>query len=269
MQDLFVIKVGGNVIDDEQKLLQFASAFASIQAPKILVHGGGKLATRVAQSLGIQQQMVEGRRITDAETLKVVTMVYAGYVNKNVVGLLQAEGCNAIGLSGADGNLVRAHKRTGGSGIGKAGVDYGYAGDVDEVNASLIELLLNASYTPVLAPITHNAKGQLLNTNADTIASATAVAMSQYFRVHLLYCFEKPGVLLDVNDDDSVIAEINPEYYDELMTEGKLFEGIIPKIDNAFSAIKHGVTSVLIGHADDVVVNTSSSPVCTRIYSKT
>jgi acetylglutamate kinase len=174
---LFVIKIGGNVIDDEQKLAAFLKEFSSIEGPKVLVHGGGKLATRVATALGIEQQMVEGRRITDAETLKVVTMVYAGFINKNIVAALQSYGCNAIGLSGADGNAVLAHKRGANSAVGKAGIDYGFAGDVDAVNAPLLEQLLNQGYSIVLAPITHDAKGQLLNTNADTIASTTAVAL--------------------------------------------------------------------------------------------
>ncbi len=264
-QNLFVIKIGGNVIDDEQKLAAFLKEFASIEGLKILVHGGGKLATRVATALGIEQQMVEGRRITDAETLKVVTMVYAGYINKNIVAALQSYGCNAIGLSGADGNAVLAHKRGANSAVGKAGIDYGFAGDVDAVNASLLAQLLNQGYSVVLAPITHDAQGQLLNTNADTIASTTAVALAQHFNVRLIYCFEKKGVLENVDDDHSVIPEINQANYQQLKKDGKLFAGILPKIDNAFAAIDAGVKEVLIGHADDLVQNTGDTMAGTLI----
>jgi acetylglutamate kinase len=264
-QTLYIIKIGGNIIDDEQKLAVFLKDFAAIQSPKILVHGGGKLATRVATALGIEQQMMEGRRITDAETLKVVTMVYAGYINKNIVAALQANGCNAIGLSGADGNAVLAHKRGVGSSVGKAGVDYGFAGDVDAVNHSLLGRLLQDGYAVVLAPITHDAKGQLLNTNADTIASTTAVALSELYEVRLIYCFEKKGVLANVDDENSVIREINLSNYHHLKAEGKLFAGILPKIDNAFSAINSGVKEVLIGHADDLLQNTTPQTLGTLI----
>ncbi len=265
MSKLFVIKIGGNVIDDETKLASFLKIFAAVQGKKLLVHGGGKLATRVAQALGIEQQMVEGRRITDAETLKVVTMVYAGYINKNIVAALQANGCNAIGLSGADGNAVLAHKRGADSAVGKAGVDYGFAGDVDAVNADLIGSMLGQNYTIVLAPITHDANGQLLNTNADTIASAAAVALSRQYDVRLIYCFEKKGVLENVDDDNSVIHVISKANYQQLKNEGKLFAGIIPKIDNAFDAIEAGVKEVLIGHADDLLQNTTDETVGTLI----
>jgi acetylglutamate kinase len=231
----------------------------------VLVHGGGKLATRVASALGIEQQMVEGRRITDAETLKVVTMVYAGYINKNIVALLQANGCNAFGLSGADGNAVLAHKRGAGSTIGKAGVDYGFAGDVDAVNSELLSSLLQKGITLVMAPITHDAKGQLLNTNADTIASTVAVGLSGTFNVRLIYCFEKKGVLEDVDNDLSVIREITRASYAQLKAEGKLFAGILPKIDNAFAAIDAGVQEVLIGHANDLRSNTTTQTTGTLI----
>lgn len=262
---LYVVKIGGNVIDDEAKLAVFLKDFSSIDGYKILVHGGGKLATRVATAMGIEQQMVDGRRITDAETLKVVTMVYAGYINKNIVALLQANGCNAMGLTGADGNAILAHKRGANSTVGKAGVDYGFAGDVDWVNGSLLDELLNAGQTPVLAPITHNGQGQLLNTNADTIASATAIALSDYFDVRLVYCFEKKGVLENVDDDESVIGLINRENFSTLKEAGKLFAGILPKIENAFSAIDKGVNEVLIGHADDLITNTTDKTAGTLI----
>lgn len=264
-EPLFVIKIGGNVIDDEAKLAAFLKDFSAIAGNKILVHGGGKLATRVATALGIEQQMVDGRRITDAETLKVVTMVYAGYINKNIVAMLQANGCNALGLSGADGNAILAHKRGANSAIGKAGTDYGFAGDVDLVNATLLANLLHAGQTPVMAPITHNGHGQLLNTNADTIAAATAIALSAYFEVRLVYCFEKKGVLENVDDDGSVIDLINRENFGSLKDAGKLFAGILPKIDNAFAAIEKGVKEVLIGHADDLLTNTTNKTAGTLI----
>jgi acetylglutamate kinase len=255
---LFVIKIGGNIIDDEIKLSSFLQSFAAIDGKKILVHGGGKLATRIAEAMGIKQQMVDGRRITDAETLKIVTMVYAGYINKNIVALLQSFSCNAIGLSGADGNTILAHKRAGskssplGGGL-EAAVDYGFAGDIDEVNSSFINSLLQTNDAIVIAPITHNGKGQLLNTNADTIAQEVAKAMSKLYDVDLIYSFEKAGVLLDVNDESSVINKINSESYLQLKTNGKIFAGMIPKLDNAFAALNSGVNKVIIGKADDLL----------------
>ena len=243
-QRLVVIKIGGNIVDDEEKLASFLEDFAAIDAKKILVHGGGKLATKLAAQLSIPQQMVEGRRITDAETLKIVTMVYAGLINKNIVSQLQAAGCNAVGLSGADGNAIRAHKR-----IAKE-LDYGFAGDVDEVNTSLFRSLLEQSLSPVLAPITHNGNGQLLNTNADTIAQETAKALSAFYDVHLFYSFEKSGVLLDAEDEDSVIAIIDKNKYAELKEKGLVFAGMLPKLDNAFAALRSGVKRVVIGKAE-------------------
>jgi acetylglutamate kinase len=246
MDKLFVIKIGGNIIDDEQKLSAFLKDFAALEAKKILVHGGGKLATKVAEGMGIQQQMVEGRRITDAETLKVVTMVYAGYINKNIVAQLQSRGCNAIGLSGADGNTIQAHKRTG------ANLDYGFVGDVDVVNASLLQTLLNQNLTPVLAPITHDGKGQLLNTNADTIAQEIAKGLSKHLHVELIYSFEKAGVLMNAEDDTSVIMSINKNSYQQLKEKNIIFAGMIPKLDNAFSALNNGVRKVIIGKAEEL-----------------
>lgn len=250
MKRVIVIKIGGNIIDDEQKLAAFLQSFASIAVADpgsglILVHGGGKLATRLAEKAGIAQQMVDGRRITDAETLKIVTMVYAGYINKNIVAQLQANGCNAIGLSGADGNAILAHKR-----ISKGNVDYGFAGDIDEVNTGLVKNLLEQHMAIVLAPITHDKKGQLLNTNADTIAQETAKALSASFDVSLIYSFEKSGVLLDAEDDTTVIKEINPSSYRQLKDEQKIFAGMIPKLDNAFAALSSGVKKVIIGKAE-------------------
>lgn len=246
MDKLIIVKIGGNIIDDENKLSSFLRDFATIDEKKILVHGGGKLATRLAEQMNVPQQMVDGRRITDAETLKIVTMVYAGYISKNIVTQLQANDCNAIGLSGADGNAILAHKRI------HAAMDYGFAGDIDEVNASFFQNLLQQNLTPVLAPITHDQKGQLLNTNADTIAQETAKALSSIYDVLLIYSFEKDGVLLDVNDANSVIKKINADYYKELKAEGKIFAGMIPKLDNAFTALNSGVKKVIIGKAEEI-----------------
>jgi acetylglutamate kinase len=246
MAKLYIIKIGGNIIDDEKKLSSFLKKFAAIDEKKILVHGGGKLATRLAEQLKIPQQVVDGRRITDAETLKVVTMVYAGYINKNIVALLQASNCNAIGLCGADGDAILAHKRQ------HPVMDYGFVGDVDAINTELISSLLEKNITPVLAPITHDQQGQLLNTNADTIAQEVAKAMSNEFEVTLIYSFEKSGVLLDANDDSTVIPVINPSSYKKLKDGEKIFAGMIPKLDNAFAALNSGVKKVIIGKAENL-----------------
>lgn len=246
MDNLFVIKIGGNIIDDECKLSSFLQSFASIQGKKILVHGGGKLATQLAISLGIEQQLVAGRRITDAETLKIVTMVYAGFINKNIVAQLQAMDCNALGLSGADGNLVKAHKRV------HPTTDYGFVGDIDKVNTGLLQNLLDKNITLVAAPITHDAKGQLLNTNADTIAQEIAKSLSKIYQVQLIYCFEKEGVLRDMTDDTSVIRFINAESYQELKDKQLVFAGMIPKLENAFGALQNGINKVIIGKAEQL-----------------
>lgn len=246
---LYIVKIGGNIIDDEKKLSSFLKEFSLIKEKKLLVHGGGKMATRIAEVMGIQQKMIDGRRITDAETLKIVTMVYAGYINKNIVAQLQSNDCNAIGLSGADGNSISAHKRTTG--------DYGFAGDIDSVNTSLLNDLLQTHDAVVLAPITHDGKGQLLNTNADTIAQETAKAMSKEFDIRLIYSFEKSGVLLDINDESSVINKLTRQYYQELKSpaggEAKIFAGMIPKLDNAFAALDSGVKKVVIGKAEELI----------------
>lgn len=252
MDKLYVIKIGGNIIDDEKKLSSFLAAFASINEKKILVHGGGKLATRLAEQLNIPQQVVEGRRITDAETLKIVTMVYAGYINKNIVAQLQAADCNAIGLCGADGDSILAHKRM------HAVMDYGFVGDVDTINDKLLQSLLEQKLTVVFAPITHDQQGQLLNTNADTIAQEIAKAMAGSYNVELIYSFEKEGVLSNVNDENSVIPVITKADYAELkrplrgMGEARIFAGMIPKLDNAFSALENGVHKVIIGKAENL-----------------
>ena len=246
MNTLYVIKIGGNIIDDETRLSSFLRSFASIEGKKILVHGGGKLADKLAAALGIEQQMVDGRRVTDTETLRMVTMVYAGDINKNIVAQLQANGCNAIGLSGADGNLIRAHKRI------HPTIDYGFVGDIDSVNAKLLHNLLDNNLTVVAAPITHDGKGRLLNTNADTIAQEMAKALSNLYQVQLIYSFEKNGVLLDVNDEHSVIPEINAAYYQELKRKQLIFAGMLPKLDNAFAALQNGVNKVIIGKAEQL-----------------
>ena len=245
MDKLYVIKIGGNIIDDETKLSSFLKSFALVEGKKILIHGGGKLATKIAEAMGVQQQMIDGRRITDAETLKIVTMVYAGYINKNIVAQLQSFGCDAIGMSGADSNVMKAHKRV-------ATVDYGFVGDIDDVNAELLHTILHMNDAVVLAPITHDGNGQLLNTNADTIAQETAKAMSKLYDVDLIYSFEKAGVLLDVNDDSSVVPLINPETYEQLKAQEKIFAGMLPKLDNAFAAVYSGVKKVIIGKAEDL-----------------
>jgi len=246
MDKLTVIKIGGNVIDDAAQLTSFLESFAQVAGKKILVHGGGKLATRMAAQLGIEQQMIDGRRITDAETLKIVTMVYAGYINKNIVAQLQALHCNATGLTGADGNAVLAHKRV------NASVDYGFVGDVDVVNNRLLVSLLQQDIAIVMAPITHDGNGQLLNTNADTIAQETAKALSKDYQVSLVYSFEKKGVLQDVNDETSVIANINTTSYTALKASGAIHSGMIPKLDNAFAALSAGVHRVIIGKSDEL-----------------
>ncbi len=243
-EPLCIIKIGGNIIDHEEKLAEFLKSFSAIKGKKILVHGGGKLATRMAEQLGIQQQMVDGRRITDADTLRIVTMVYAGFINKTIVAKLKSYGCLSMGLSGADGNLLLAHKRR------HPSIDFGYVGDIDKVNAELLQTLLEAGMTIIVAPITHDGNGTLLNTNADTIAQEIAAAMSQKYTTSLVYSFEKNGVLLDVADPDSVISRITPSYYTALKTKKVISEGMLPKLDNAFKALDTGVSRVIIGNAE-------------------
>jgi acetylglutamate kinase len=246
MENLYVIKIGGNIIDDEHLLTLFLKKFAAIKSKKILVHGGGKLATRMAEKLGIPQQMVDGRRITDTETLKIVIMVYAGYINKHIVAQLQSLNCNAAGISGADGNSIRCHKRE------IAGIDYGFAGDIDEVNSTWLNQLLDNGLALVVAPITHDGKNQLLNTNADTIAQEIARAMASFFDTTLVFGFEKPGVLLDMENEDSVIKNLRLDFYGELKEAKKIFAGMIPKLDNAFAAIRQGVKKVIIGKGEEL-----------------
>jgi acetylglutamate kinase len=248
MQKLYIIKIGGNIIDDDAKLQSFLKDLSMIKENKILVHGGGKVATEISKGLGIEAKMVEGRRITDEETLKIVTMVYGGLINKKIVALLNSFGNDAIGLTGADANIIRAKKRT-----VKNGMDYGFVGDIEKVNSKPIINFLSMGLTPVIAPLTHDGQGNMLNTNADTMASAIAVAMSETFAVSLLYCFELKGVLEDFSNKESVIAEINRDKYQDLKNKGIIDKGMIPKMDNSFDAIKAGVGSVIICHADDLL----------------
>lgn len=242
-QSLIIIKVGGAVVEDSASLSKLLDDFATLPGYKVLVHGGGRSATDLCGKLGIETHMVEGRRITDAETLKVATMVYAGLVNKNIVAGLQSRGINAAGFCGADCDVIRSIKRP------VKEIDYGFVGDVTAVNAPFLASLLEQGVIPVLAPITHDGHSQLLNTNADTIAGETAKALAQFFKVTLIYCFEKPGVLLNPDDDNSVIPYLS--YYDfpRLVDEGTISGGMIPKVQNAFNALNAGVSSVLITSA--------------------
>lgn len=259
MKSLKVIKIGGNVIDNPEHLNSFLSDFATIQGPKILIHGGGKIATKLSADLGIESKLVDGRRITDEDTLRVVTMVYAGLINKNIVAKLQKNNCNAIGLSGADANIIRAKKRAVKQVFSKEknqviDLDFGFVGDLDDtsVDSASLAKLLESGFSPVFSAITHDGDGQLLNTNADTIASSIAVAMAKAYETSLIYCFEKAGVLMNVDDEKSIIKTINPEVYHNLKSEGIINEGMIPKLDNAFEAIKSGVKEVCIGKSDSL-----------------
>ena len=239
-EKLTVIKVGGKIVEEEATLNQLLADFSAIEGYKVLVHGGGRSATKLAAQLGIESRMVNGRRITDAETLKVVTMVYGGLVNKNIVAGLQAKGINAMGLTGADMNVIRSVKRP------VKEVDYGFVGDVEKVNADLLANLIRQGVVPVMAPLTHDGQGSMLNTNADTIAGETAKALAELFDVTLVFCFEKKGVLSDENDDDSVIPVITPELFKDYVEQGVIQGGMIPKLENSFSAIEAGVSQVVI-----------------------
>lgn len=241
MKKLSVIKIGGSLIEDEKILDEFLADFAKLEGLKILVHGGGKLATQLAGKLGIETKMNQGRRITDAETVKVITMVYGGLVNKTIVAKLQADNCNALGLSGADLNSIQSVKRP------VEDIDYGFVGDVEKVNSNMISLLLNHGISPVFCAITHDKNGQLLNTNADTIASEIAGALSEEFETDLYYCFEKQGVLTDINDENSVIEHIDSTKYRQLKEEKIIADGMLPKLHNCFNALEKNVSKVCIG----------------------
>lgn len=246
MDKLTLIKVGGKIVEEPASLKQMLSDFAKIDGYKILVHGGGRSATRLAERLGVETKMVEGRRITDAETLKVVTMVYAGWVNKSIVAELQSMGVNAMGMCGADAGVILSHRRA------AAGIDYGFVGDVDKVNGRMLSEIINGGTVPVIAPITHDGKGSLLNTNADTIAGEVAKGVAGYFDVTLVYCFEKPGVLANEEDDTSVIPEIDRSIFARYKEAGIITGGMIPKLQSAFDALEKGVGQVVIKQASDI-----------------
>lgn len=252
---LTLIKVGGKIVEEPESLKKLLADFSSIPGHKVLVHGGGRSATALAAQLGIESKMVNGRRVTDEEMLKVVTMVYGGLVNKKIVAGLQALDVNALGLTGADLNYMRSEKRQ------VAEVDYGFVGDVKEVDADMLANLISKGVVPVLAPLTHDKKGNLLNTNADTIAGEAAKALARYFDVTLMYCFEKKGVLANENDDDSVIEYINPATFEKLVAEGVIMGGMIPKLENSFEALKAGVKQVVITRADLIKDNNSGTTI--------
>jgi len=243
-EKLRIVKIGGNVINDKKQLQSFLKDFSDMESLKILVHGGGKRATQLAVSLGLQTKMIGGRRVTDEANLEIVTMVYAGLLNKNIVAQLQANNCNAIGLTGADANTITAHKRI------VKDIDYGYAGDVDSIENKSIELFLNNGIVPVFSAITHDKKGQLLNTNADTIASELAKGLADNFEVELIYCFEKKGVLMDIDDNESVIADIDKKKYEQLKADQIIAEGMLPKLENCFESLENGVKKVIIGRPE-------------------
>lgn len=252
MEKLTLIKVGGKIVEEPDTLQQLLRDFSSIEGNKVLVHGGGRSATKIASQLGIESQMVNGRRITDAEMLKVVTMVYGGLVNKNIVAGLQALQVNALGLTGADMNIMRSDKRP------VKDVDYGFVGDVKEVNADVLASLIQQGIVPVLAPLTHDKQGHMLNTNADTIAGEAAKALAKYFDVTLMFCFEKKGVLLNEDDDESVIPEIDRASFQKYVAEGIIQGGMIPKLENAFQAIDAGVKEVIITQASEIHKHTGT-----------
>ena len=239
-EKLTIVKVGGKIVEEADTLSQLLADFSAIPGYKLLVHGGGRSATKIAAQLGIESKMVDGRRITDAETLKVVTMVYGGLVNKNIVAGLQAKGVNAVGLTGADMNVIRSVKRP------VKEIDYGYVGDVKHVDAEVLVSLISRGVVPVMAPLTHDGEGNMLNTNADTRAGETAKALAEAFDVTLIYCFEKKGVLRDAEDEDSVIPVITPDLFKKYVDEGVIQGGMIPKLENSFSAVEAGVSQVVI-----------------------
>lgn len=252
MEKLTIVKVGGKVVEEEVTLRQLLKDFSQIAGHKALVHGGGRSATKLAERLGIESQMVNGRRITDAQTLDVVTMVYGGLVNKNIVAGLQALNINALGLTGADMNVMRSVKRP------VKDIDYGFVGDVEHTNGLLLSTLIEQDIVPVMAPLTHDGEGHMLNTNADTIAGETAKALAPFFDVTLVFCFEKKGVLMDENDDDSVIPQLRKPDFEKLVGEGVIQGGMIPKLENSFAAIDAGVKKVIITQASELIKATGT-----------
>jgi len=261
--EIKVVKIGGNIIDNEAVLEEFLDMYSRLPDPKVLIHGGGKLATAMCKKMGIETQMVEGRRITDSETLKIATMVYAGWINKKIVAGVHARGKRSIGLCGADSDIIRAAKRP----VGE--IDYGWVGDVEKVDAeALLEIIL-LGLSPVLSAITHDGRGQLLNTNADTVAAETASALARLFAitVNMYYCFEKQGVLTDLSNEESYVPHITPESYARLREQGIVSDGMIPKLDNAFYCLKNGVKAVYIGRHDKLLADVES-PVGTKLSAK-
>ncbi|MEN9919672.1 MAG: acetylglutamate kinase [Bacteroidota bacterium] len=249
---LSIVKVGGKIVEEQDSLKKLLKDFSLIEGHKILVHGGGRSATKIGERLGIESKMVDGRRVTDAETLDVVTMVYGGLVNKSIVAGLQALATNALGMTGADLDIIRSEKRP------IKDIDYGFVGDVKHVNADILKLLVDQNIVPILAPLTHDGMGNILNTNADTIAAETAQAMAAHYDVTLIYCFEKKGVLMDEKDDDSVIPELNKATYREYVEQGIITGGMLPKLDNAFKSIDCGVQEVVITQASAIATNTGT-----------
>ena len=245
-EKITIIKVGGKIVEEKSSLGNLLDRFTAIEGRKVLIHGGGRSATQMAERLGIESRMVDGRRITDDATLQVVTMVYGGLVNKNIVAQLQARGANALGLTGADCNIIKAHKRP------VKEVDYGFVGDVEHADGEMLAKLIEQGIVPVVAPLTHDGNGNMLNTNADTMAAETAKALSCHYDVTLMYCFEFPGVMRNPDDADSVIPSITPDVFKELVTDGTVSGGMIPKIENALNAIAHGVKKVIITKADAI-----------------
>ncbi len=239
---LHIIKIGGNIINNPELLTTVLKDFAALKGNKILVHGGGRKATELANSIGLEPKMVNGRRVTDEANLEVVTMVYAGLLNKSIVAELQTYDCNALGLSGADANVIQAHKRV------VKDIDYGFAGDIDSVNAKAIQAFIENDMAPVFCAISHDKKGQLLNTNADTIASELATGLADIYEVSLIYTFEKNGVLLSIDDDNSVIEDIDSKKYEELKNDNIIADGMLPKMENCFNALNKGVAKVIIGN---------------------
>lgn len=246
MEKITIIKVGGKIVEEQESLNNLLDRFANIDGYKILVHGGGRSATRIAERLGIESQMIDGRRITDSNMLQVVTMVYGGLVNKNIVAGLQARNINALGLTGADCNVIRAHKRP------VKDIDWGFVGDVESADGAMLSKLIKAGLVPIIAPLTHDGNGNLLNTNADTMAAETAKGLATHFDVTLIYCFEHPGVMRDPDNAESLIPLINSSSYKQLLNDGIVSGGMIPKIDNAFNALQNGIKEVIITKADSI-----------------
>lgn len=247
MDEIIIIKIGGNCIDDTETLTTFLADFAQIQQHKILVHGGGKIATELSKKLNIETKQINGRRVTDEQTLDVVTMVYAGLINKKIVAQLQKNNCNSLGLTGADANVILAHKRINND------IDYGFVGDIDKVNTAILQTLLNQNITPVFAPISHNENGVLLNTNADTIAAEIAIAFSETHKVTLVYCFEKKGLLTDVNNENSVIKNVSSVDLEQLKQKQIITQGMLPKTENILHALKNGVEKVILCNSNDIL----------------